>query len=189
MTTKPAFPYKVVMVGNPGVGRRSLLRKTTRTPLEMMSTKIGVDIAKAEVSSIHGIVKMVIWNLATTPEISGLNVLKSRNLRAGLYGGADGAIFVFNIRDRQSFSDISKWMKEAHTNVGDVPAVLVGTHGDRPDLQVVSFIEAAKFAQELNMAYFQTSTEVGPDLTEPLQSLAHQFFVKLHKDPYDEEFG
>ena len=154
------------MVGNKGVGCRSLLAQTTIPSFVVVySEEIGMDIAVTDFAFPPLQVRLIVWNILDVPAGHLMHNFHSQ--------GAHGILYIFNVRDRESFEAISKWRKEIQSHQSDLPAILVGTHTDQSEQRVVSFYEAAKFAEAHNMPYFDTSIHDGPTLTNPLRTLTY----------------
>jgi GTPase SAR1 family protein len=158
--------FKIVMAGNKGVGCRSLLSQTTIPSFMVVySEEIGMDIAVTDFAFPPLQVKLGVWNILDVPAGHLMRKFHSQ--------GANGILYVFNVRDRASFEAIPKWRKEIQAHQSDLPAALIGTHTDHPEQRVVSFYEAAKFAEAHHMPYFDTSIHNGPTLTNPLRTLTY----------------
>jgi GTPase SAR1 family protein len=166
MPSNKEFTFKIVMVGNRGVGCRSLLAQTTTPSFTVaFSEEFGTNIAVSDFIFPPLQVRLVVWNI--------LDISTGRFLRKFFSRGANGILYVFNVRDQSSFEAIPKWRNEIQSHQSDLPAVLVGTHIDQPEQRVVSFYEAAKFAEAHHMPYFDTSIHNGPTLTNPLRTLTY----------------
>jgi len=154
------------MVGNQGVGCRSLLAQTTTPSFTVgYSEEFGTNIAVTNFPFPPLQTKLVVWNI--------FDNIAGRLLRKFFRQGAHGVLYVFNVRDRSSFEAIPKWRTEIQSHQSDLPAVSIGTHTDQPEQRVVSFYEAAKFAEAHNMPYFDTNIHNGPMLTNPILSLTY----------------
>ncbi len=184
MTSYKEVIFKFVMVGNRGVGCRSLLAQT-KTPSFTMafSDEFGTNIAVTDFTFPPLQVKLVIWNILDLPT--------GRLLRKFFSQGANGILYAFNVRDQSSFEAIPKWRKEIQSHQSDLPSVLIGTHTDQPEQRVVSYYKAAKFAEAHHMPYFDTSSHDGPVLTNPLRTLTYactkRFITYCGEQYVDEE--
>jgi len=162
------------MFGKKGVGCRRLLEQTQDLPIKISdSPKMGVDIAVTNFAFHPLEVKLIIWKLLKVPGVP--------ELWRKLCQGAHGVFYVFNVKDQSSFESITKWMLEVQKVQGILPAVLIGTHADSSQDRVVSFFQAATFAQTNGMMYFDTSIHGGPTLINPIRTLTFEMAKKILK--------
>ena len=74
------------------------------------------------------------------------------------YRGANGVLLVYDITVRKSFEDITMWLENIRKHCHqEINAVLVGNKCDLNGNRQVPAAEAEKLADELNMAFFETS--------------------------------
>lgn len=72
------------------------------------------------------------------------------------------AIVVYDVTNRNSFINTSKWIDDVRTERGsDVIIVLVGNKTDLNDKRQVSTEEGEKKAKELNVMFIETSAKAG----------------------------
>jgi GTPase SAR1 family protein len=78
------------------------------------------------------------------------------------YRGAQGAIVVFDVTNRESFEGAKSWVKELQRR-GDPTMViaLAGNKGDLRDRRVVHADEAEEYARSASLLYSETSAKSG----------------------------
>jgi GTPase SAR1 family protein len=88
-------------------------------------------------------------------------------ITSGFYRASHAIIVVFDIKNRQTFSDIPMWLKEIRNFGVNSPAVFIcGNFIDEEDRRAVSTEEALKFATENNAHYMETSAKTGLGVKE-----------------------
>ena len=100
------------------------------------------------------------------------------------YKGAMGVIMTYSITNRESFKNISNWMKQLKQHSReDICKVLVGNKCDMS--RVVSTEEGQKLAEEYGMQFFETSAKSGINIQEAFMALGKEikqkFFDELLK--------
>merc|ERR1712112_215877 len=97
--------YKLVMVGDSGVGKSCLLDKflDDSSTNNFIST-VGVDIRSREIDLHDRKVKIQVWDMAGHE--------RYRPVLASCYRGAQGVIMVFDITNMISFVNIKQWILE-----------------------------------------------------------------------------
>lgn len=95
-----------------------------------------------------------------------------RAIYKAYYRDVVGAFLVFDVKDRVSFDELDKWVKEANESASphEISFVLVGNKTDVEETQprVVSTQEAKDFARRFGMDYFETSAKTGQHVEDLL---------------------
>lgn len=146
---------KVVILGNGGVGKSSLMQRFVNNEFDDQSFHtIGVEFLNKAVTVNGRQCTLQIWDTA------GQERFKS--LRTPFYRGADCCLLTFDLTDRHSFETLDMWRDE-FLHYADVavpnlfPFVLLGNKEDSPERQV-SDDEAREWcARNNDMPYFETS--------------------------------
>ena len=99
------YLFKVVVIGDSGVGKSNLLSRFTRNQftLESKST-IGVEFATRSVTLEGKNIKAQIWDTAGQE--------RYRAITSAYYRGAVGALIVYDITKETSFENVEKWLTE-----------------------------------------------------------------------------
>lgn len=99
------YLFKVVMIGDSGVGKSNLLLRYTKSDFNMVSkTTIGVEFATKKVTTQDGKnIKTQIWDTAGQE--------RYRAITTAYYRGAVGALLVYDITSMTSFKSVPQWLK------------------------------------------------------------------------------
>ncbi|KAG0327671.1 Ras- protein Rab-4A, partial [Podila humilis] len=101
---------------------------------------IGVEFGSRIVTIGKNQVKLQIWDTAGQERF--------RSVTRSYYRGAAGALLVYDISNRNTFTSIAKWIADARKLAGaDIALMLVGNKLDLEDREV-TYLEASRFAQE-----------------------------------------
>lgn len=145
--------FKVVVIGDSGVGKSSLVARYTDDFFEEgMAATIGVDFKVKTVTVGEKRVKLTMWDTAGQERF--------RTLTGSYYRGAQIAILVFDVTDATSFANISTWLDEIDQNFthASLVKVLVGNKIDSSP-RVVKTEEALSLARGQEMMYIETSAK------------------------------
>ena len=100
---------------------------------------------------------------------------KFKTLTSSYYRGADGVIIVYSITDKQTFQNVSQWIKEITDYAPEnVVKLLIGNKSDLEMERKVSTDEAQQFAQRLRVNFLEASAKTSSNVEE--------MFVKITKE-------
>merc|ERR1719440_2049590 len=145
------YLFKVVLIGDSGVGKSNLLSRFTRNEfcLESKST-IGVEFATRSLPIDGKTIKAQIWDTAGQE--------RYRAITSAYYRGAVGALLVYDITKTVTFENVERWLKELRDHAdANIVIMLVGNKSDLRHLRAVSTEEAMQFAEKHNLAFIETS--------------------------------
>lgn len=98
------------------------------------------------------------------------------------------AIVVYDITNRQSFKDASRWIDDVRTERGDqVIIVLVGNKTDLRDNRVVTVDEGEAKAKELGVLFMETSAKAGYNVKGLFKKVAAELPGLEHNKPEETE--
>ncbi|KAI4333892.1 hypothetical protein L6164_018646 [Bauhinia variegata] len=165
------YLFKVVLIGDSGVGKSNLLSRFTKNEFSSQSkSTIGVEFATRSVQVDDKIVKAQIWDTAGQE--------RYRAITSAYYRGAVGALLVYDITRHVTFENVARWLKELrdHTDA-NIVVMLVGNKADLRHLRAVSTDDAKSFAERENTFFMETSAleslNVDNAFTEVLTQIYH----------------
>ncbi|MFX1449396.1 MAG: GTP-binding protein [Promethearchaeota archaeon] len=150
------YLFKVIVVGDGAVGKTAItIRFAEGRFEEHYKMTIGVDFA-IKLIEVQGYrVKLQVWDTGGQERFSYIRPL--------YYKGAMAALAIFDLTNRESYDNLSKWFQEVADNCGAIPLMLVGNKADLPDRAVESS-EAKALADQLSIDYFEASAKNGKNI-------------------------
>ncbi len=153
-TTMPADAvYKIVLIGDTGVGKSSLLlRFADDSFCQSHLSTIGVDFKVRSLRRDDGkIIKLQLWDTAGQERF--------RTITTAYYRNADGIILVYSSADRNSFENVSHWMSEIQRYSHGCVQLLVANKSDLVSSRQVDPSQATEAAESLGIPYIETSAK------------------------------
>ncbi|KAK7337127.1 hypothetical protein VNO77_17687 [Canavalia gladiata] len=159
--------FKILLIGDSGVGKSSLLVSFISTSVEDLSPTIGVDF-KIKMLTVGGKrVKLTIWDTAGQERF--------RTLTSSYYRGTQGIILVYDVTRRETFTNLSEvWSKEVelYSTNQDCVKMLVGNKVDRDSERAVSREEGLALAKELGCFLLESSAKTRENVERCFEELA-----------------
>lgn len=145
------FVFKVVLIGESGVGKSNLLSRFTKNEFNHDSrTTIGVEFSTRTVQLDNYTIKAQIWDTA------GLE--RYRAITSAYYRGAVGALLVYDISKHLTYESAERWLKELYEHADPhIVVMLVGNKRDLESLRTVPEEEARAFADSKGLMFMETS--------------------------------
>ncbi|KAK6162988.1 hypothetical protein DH2020_002829 [Rehmannia glutinosa] len=170
----PEFDYlfKLLMIGDSGVGKSSLLLSFTSDAFEELSPTIGVDFKVKHVTVGGKKLKLAIWDTAGQERF--------RTLTSSYYRGAQGVIMglvvsaFYDVTRRDTFTNLSDiWAKEIdlYSTNQDCIKMLVGNKVDKESERVVSKKEGIDFAREYGCLFIECSAKTRVNVEQCFEEL------------------
>ena len=174
------FHFKVIVIGNSGVGKSCLsLRATQGVFKEDFISTIGFEFYSFNIKINNDIVKLQIWDTC------GQELYRS--LITNFYRNSSLAIIVYTVTDRQSFDNIDLWYKELRTHSNpNVKVFLIGNKIDLDDQRKVKTEEGQRYAEQYKLNKFvETSAKSGfnaKNIFIEAAKLLCDDYILYHKD-------
>lgn len=177
------YLYKIVLIGDSGVGKSNLLSRFTRDEfnLELRST-IGVEFATRTLEIDGKRVKAQIWDTAGQE--------RYRAITSAYYRGAVGALIVYDISKSESYESISRWLKELKEHADlNIIIELVGNKLDLDHLRAIPTDEAKNFANENGLLFTETSALSADNVDLSFHQLLKNIYEMISKHQMEDLNG
>ncbi|KAH9283615.1 Ras-related protein Rab-8B [Echinococcus granulosus] len=158
MTRNYDYLFKLLLIGDSGVGKTSLLFQFTEEQFNAtFIATIGIDFKIRTIDVEGKKIKLQIWDTAGQERF--------RTITTAYYRGAMGIMLVYDITQYQSFRNIKQWLTniDDHAN-SDVERMLLGNKCDMVSQRQVTKEEAQEFAKNHNIEFLETSAKEGENL-------------------------
>ncbi|VDO93759.1 unnamed protein product [Soboliphyme baturini] len=142
------YLFKVVLVGNAGVGKTCLVRKFTQGVFNAtQSATIGVDFMIKSMIVGNDKVKLQIWDTAGQERF--------RSITQSYYRSAHAIILVYDVASQPTFDFLPDWLAEIEQYANqNVLKILVGNKCDKTEEREIPVAIGQEFAQRNGFDYF-----------------------------------
>jgi len=174
-----AYLFKYIIIGDTGVGKSCLLLQFTDKRFQPVhDLTIGVEFGARMINIEDKQIKLQIWDTAGQESF--------RSITRSYYRGAAGALLVYDITRRETFSHLSSWLEDArkHSNK-DMTIMLIGNKSDDVQKRQVSFEEGQAFAQEHGLEFLETSAKTADNVQEAFVNTAGEIYRKIKEGIFD----
>ena len=166
---------KVILLGEKGVGKSSLIEKYVNNKFFSFEKKsIGSEIntKKIEVDD-NTIAELSIYDT--------VNEEKLNKITKKYYRDAHGAVIVFDLTNKKSFKKVKHWLKETHSNAPrDIVLCLLGNKADLESDREVELEEAKEIADD-NL-YYEVSAKNGNNVSLAFEQLTFEIIEKQNEE-------
>jgi Ras-related protein Rab-2A len=174
-----SYLFKYIIIGDTGVGKSCLLLQfADRRFRPDHDLTIGVEFGSRLVSVDGKDIKLQIWDTAGQESF--------RSITRSYYRGASGAILVYDVTRRESFTHLTSWLSDA-SEFGnpDMSVMLVGNKCDLDSRRTVSTEEGIKFAKDHNLLFLEVSAKTGHNVDSTFEETARHIYGKIQQGIFD----
>jgi len=164
------YLFKVVLIGDSGVGKSNLLSRFTRNEFNLESkSTIGVEFATKSIQADNKTIKAQIWDTAGQE--------RYRAITSAYYRGAVGALLVYDISKRISYDNVSRWLKELRDHADqNIVIMLVGNKKDLRHMRQVQTDEAKEFCKQNKLFFIETSALGDQNVTMAFETILKEIY-------------
>ena len=146
------FAFKVIVIGDSGVGKSCLSARATKNIFEdSYKSTIGFDFFVFNIKFNDAIVKLQVWDTC------GQELY--RTLITNFYRNSSLAIIVYAINSKQSFENIEMWLREIRRNSNpDAKIFLIGNKLDLESEREVDKETVENYAKKNKMSLFMEAS-------------------------------
>ncbi|XP_008781983.1 ras-related protein RABA2a-like [Phoenix dactylifera] len=169
------YLFKVVLIGDSGVGKSNLLSRFTRNEfcLDSKST-IGVEFATRTLQVEGRIIKAQIWDTAGQE--------RYRAITSAYYRGALGALLVYDVTKPTTFENVSRWLKELRDHAdSNIVIMLIGNKTDLEHLRAVATEDGQSFAEREGLSFIETSALEAINVEKAFQMILAEIYRIISK--------
>ena len=164
------------------VGKSCILLQFTDNKFRLQhELTIGVEFGAKTIELNNKNIKIQIWDTAGQEAFQAIT--------RTYYKGAVGALLVYDITRRDTFTHVTKWLEEVKSNSSkSICVILIGNKKDLEDKRQVTYEEGESFAKENGLMFLETSAKTAYNVVEAFNLSAQAILNNIEKtgiDPTD----
>lgn len=131
MSKDSKYYFKIIICGEGGVGKTSLIRRYVENKFEEnylmtlgmdpTNTAVEVEYEKGKILPVN----LILYDVAGQERFQSLHEV--------FFRGAHGALLVFDLTRPETLENLEKWYANLHDYAGKVPTILIGNKSDLED--------------------------------------------------------
>ena len=157
-----ATQAKIVMLGDSGTGKSSILERLIRNrfnPRNRPTQVTGMNTFVMKIEGRSSPIKFQIWDTAGQE--------KYHSMASFYYKDAVAAVVVLDITNLSSFDGAKRWIEELKNARGeDINIILVGNKSDLIEDQKINIKDAKLYADEIGATFFSSSAKDNINIRE-----------------------
>lgn len=162
-------PKKIILVGDMGVGKTSLILNYTEGACdENVAATIQFDFKPKQITVGKKTHTLHIWDTAGQERFG--------TITSSTYRKARGVAYVYDVTREETFNNLKMWMEEVTRKYNEVQTtntVIVGNKSDLPAKVPLDVVQ--KFASDHKATFIQTSAKTGEGIENIFITLAKGF--------------
>jgi len=165
-SSSPLKRTKIVLLGDQSVGKTSLITRFMYDTFDnTYQATIGIDFLSKTMYLDDRTVRLQLWDTAGQERF--------RSLIPSYIRDSSVAIIVFDITNRNSYMNTTKWIEDVRSERGnEVIIVLVGNKADLSDQRQVTNEEATAMSKNLGIMFMETSAKAGHNVKSLFKQIA-----------------
>ncbi|XP_059578525.1 EF-hand calcium-binding domain-containing protein 4A isoform X1 [Alligator mississippiensis] len=164
----PDRTFKVVFVGNSGVGKSSFIHRFCYDrSLAEISATIGIDYQVKSLMVDNARVALQLWDTAGQERF--------RSITKQYFRKADGILVMYDVTAECSFTAVRNWMSNIQEGIEDGAVIfLLGNKVDAVEQEThdVPKLEGERLAKEYKAVFYECSAMTGYNIAEPMLHMA-----------------
>ena len=178
------FEYKIILVGDPGVGKTSIMTKFVSNEFQntYLST-IGVEFKSKEIHiNNNTCARLKIWDTCGQE--------KFRAITRQYFKNSEGVFVVFDLTNKETIKKLDIWMKDIKDNIdNDYFIFLIGNKSDVKERDLTIAEEAKQFAINKKINQYEVSAKTGSGIYNIFEKMASKLINKKKIEKSKEEIN
>ena len=173
-----SFEFKIILIGDPGVGKTSIMSKYISNEFKSSyQSTLGVEFKSKEIyldNSSCAILK--IWDTCGQERF--------RSITRQYFKNSNGVLLVFDLTNKETIKKLNVWLKDVTENINDDSCVifLIGNKMDVKTRDISISEEAKQFANDKKLNYYEVSAKTGTGVVNVFEKMTKKLISNIKND-------
>ena len=177
---KEDYKFKIVIVGDSGVGKTNLVKRFIQNTFSSNTlATVGVEFFSNTYYINDKLIKIEMWDTAGQE--------RYKSITSAYYKGAMGALLVYDVTNQATFNNIERWYNEIRDfSSKDIQIIMIGNKTDLKDNIVITTEMSQNKAADLEIPVVETSALNASNVKVAFHLLIKEIFIDMmrKKDLY-----
>ena len=173
LSVKEEYKFKVVIVGDSGVGKTNLVKRfITNTFNKETKATVGVEFLSKNFIINGKVFKIELWDTAGQE--------RYKSITSAYFKGAKGAMVVYDVTNKPTFVNVDKWCSELQTKGSKtISIIMIGNKTDLKENIVITSEMGKEKSANLGMPIMETSALDASNVKEAFYLLIKEMYLKF----------
>ena len=164
------YSYKLVVVGDPSVGKTSLIRRYANKKFEeSYLPTIGADFTIKQIDLKDQATKATKQIMLQIWDMGGQRMFE--RIKDHYLVGANAGLIVFDLTRRSTFENLENWLQDIKRLCGEIPCIILANKSDLPNRDITED-ELTALASDKGVEIFETSAKTGKNVDHVFELIA-----------------
>ena len=165
---------KIIVLGDSNVGKTCSIVNYVESIYDSDHIPtIGIGLSEKIIIKNDYIIKLEIWDTAGQERF--------RALTKKFFNEVQGIVFMYDITEKKSYSDIGNWINDAKNNSDNFKSIILGNKKDLESNRIVQYSDLEKAGFKYKMPYMETSAKTGENINEAFDKLIDEILDNKSK--------
>ena len=170
---KEDYKFKIVIVGDSGVGKTNLVKRFIQNTFSSNTlATVGVEFFSNTYYINDKLIKIEMWDTAGQE--------RYKSITSAYYKGAMGALLVYDVTNQATFNNIERWYNEIRDfSSKDIQIIMIGNKTDLKDNIVITTEMSQNKAADLEIPVVETSALNASNVKVAFHLLIKEIFIDM----------
>ena len=170
---KEEYKFKIVIVGDSGVGKTNLVKRFIQNTFSSNTlATVGVEFFSNTYYINDKLIKIEMWDTAGQE--------RYKSITSAYYKGAMGALLVYDVTNQATFNNIERWYNEIRDfSSKDIQIIMIGNKTDLKDNIVITTEMSQNKAADLEIPVVETSALNASNVKVAFHLLIKEIFIDM----------
>jgi small GTP-binding protein len=161
--------FKVILIGDWGVGKSSILHRVINDEFPSHSSTVGIEFMQKVIDLHKKKLILQVWDTAGQDRFNSIT--------STYYRSAVGALLVYDVTNRESFASLDTWIEELKSKTSEnIVLMILGNKIDLGTARTVTFDEGFDYAKANSCLFSEVSALYNIGISDCVDEMIWKIF-------------